>query len=156
DPKQAIYGFRGADVFTYLEAAKVANRRYTLGRNWRSEAKLLDGVGAIFSRRHNPFVIESIDLSPVRASGKADAEALTISGRRDQPLRFWIASIDDKARVEKAVAAEIASLLAGETKIGKRKIEPRDIAVLVNNNTQPGWIQRAVADYRIPSVVYRA
>src|SRR5437870_5986775 len=39
DPKQAIYGFRGADVFTYLEAAKVANRRYTLGRNWRSEAK---------------------------------------------------------------------------------------------------------------------
>src|SRR4029077_4212956 len=57
DPKQAIYGFRGADVFTYLEAAKVANRRYTLGRNWRSEAKLLDGVNAIFRRRGDPFVI---------------------------------------------------------------------------------------------------
>src|SRR5207248_3066220 len=34
DPKQAIYGFRGADVFTYLEASKVANRRHTLGQNW--------------------------------------------------------------------------------------------------------------------------
>ena len=156
DPKQAIYGFRGADVFTYLEAAKVANRRYTLGRNWRSEAKLLDGVSAIFSRRDDPFVIESIDLSPVTASGKADAEAFTIGGRRDQPLRFWIASTDDKARVEKAVAAEIASLLTGETKIGERKIAPRDIAVLVNNNTQPGWVQKALADYRIPSVVYSA
>jgi exodeoxyribonuclease V beta subunit len=156
DPKQAIYGFRGADVFTYLEAAKVANRRYTLGRNWRSEAKLLDGVNAIFRRRGDPFVIESIDLSPVTASGKADAEPLTIGGRRDQPLRFWIASTDDKARVEEAVAAEIASLLAGETKTGERKIEPRDIAVLVNNNTQPGWVQRALADYRIPSVVYSA
>jgi exodeoxyribonuclease V beta subunit len=156
DPKQAIYGFRGADVFTYLEAAKVANRRYTLGRNWRSEAKLLDGVGAIFSRRDDPFVIESIDLSPVTASEKADAEPLTIDGRRDQPLRFWIASTDDKGRVEEAVAAEIASLLAGETKIGDRKIEPRDIAVLVNNNTQPRWVQRALADYRIPSVVYSA
>ena len=156
DPKQAIYGFRGADVFTYLAAAKVANRRYTLGRNWRSEAKLLGGVNAIFRRRGDPFVIESIDLSPVSASGKADAEPLTIGGRRDQPLRFWIASTDDKARVEEAVAAEIASLLAGETKIGKRKIEPRDIAVLVNNNTQPGWVQRALADYRIPSVVYSA
>jgi len=136
DPKQAIYGFRGADVFTYLEAAKGANRRYTLGRNWRSEAKLLDGVSTIFSRRNDPFVIESIDLSPVTASGKADAEPLTIGGRRDQPLRFWIASTDDKARVEEAVAAQIASLLANETKIGPRKIEPRDIAVLVNNNTQ--------------------
>ncbi len=156
DPKQAIYGFRGADVFTYLEAAKVANRRYTLGRNWRSEAKLLDGVSAMFSRRDDPFVIESIDLTPVTASGKADAEPLTISGRRDQPLRFWIASTEDKARVEEAVAAEIASLLAGETKIGARKIEPRDIAVLVNNNTQPSWVQRALADYRIPSVVYSA
>src|SRR5438477_495526 len=137
DPKQAIYGFRGADVFTYLEAAKVANRRYTLERNWRSEAKLLHGVNAIFRRRDNPFVIEDIDLSPVTASGKADAEPLTLGGRRDQPLRFWIASTDDKARVEEAVAAEIASLLAGETKIGERKIELRDIAVMVNNNTQP-------------------
>jgi exodeoxyribonuclease V beta subunit len=156
DPKQAIYGFRGADVFTYLEAAKLANHRYTLGQNWRSEAKLLDGVGSIFSQRDNPFVIESIDLSPVTASGKADAEPLTIGGRRDQPLRFWIASSDDRTRVEETVAAEIASLLAGETKIGERKIEPRDIAILVNNNTQPRWIQRALADYRIPSVVYSA
>src|SRR5438309_5338532 len=156
DPKQAIYGFRGADVFTYLEAAKVANRRYTLRRNWRSEAKLVDGVSTIFSRRDDPFVIESIDLSPVTASGKADAEPLTMGGRRDQRLRFWIASTDDRARVGKEVAAEIASLLASETKIGARKIEPRDIAVLVNNNTQPGWVQRALADYRSPSVVYGA
>src|SRR6266516_3554004 len=98
DPKQAIYGFRGADVFTYLEAAKVANRRYTLGQNWRSESKLVDGVGAIFSRRADSFVIENIDLSPVTASGKADVEALTIGDRRDQPLRFWIASTDDRTR----------------------------------------------------------
>jgi exodeoxyribonuclease V beta subunit len=156
DPKQAIYGFRGADVFTYLQAARVAQRHYTLGRNWRSEAKLVDGVSAIFSGRENPFVIESIDLSPVTASGKADAEPLTIGERRDQPLRFWIASIKDRPRVEEVVAAEIASLLAGETKIGSRKVEPRDVAVLVNNNAQPAGIQRALSEYRIPSVVYSA
>src|SRR5438045_1273097 len=156
DPKQAIYGFRGADVFTYLEAAKVANRRHTLGQNWRSEAKLVNGVSAIFSRRTDSFVIESIELSPVTASGKADAEALTIGDQRDQPLHFWIAASGDKARMGKVVAAEIASLLTSETKIGTRKIEPRDIAVLVNNNTQPVGVQRALADYRIPSVVYSA
>ena len=156
DPKQAIYGFRGADVFTYLEAAKVANRRHTLGQNWRSEAKLVNGVSAIFSRRTDSFVIESIELSPVTASGKADAEALTIGDQRDQPLHFWIAASGDRARMGKVVAAEIASLLTSETKIGTRKIEPRDIAVLVNNNTQPVGVQRALADYRIPSVVYSA
>jgi exodeoxyribonuclease V beta subunit len=156
DPKQAIYGFRGADVFTYLRAARVAHRHYTLGQNWRSEARLVDGVSAIFGQRANPFVIEGINLSPVTASGKADAEPLTIGGERDQPVHFWIASIRDRPRVEEAVAAEIASLLAGETKIGSRKIEPRDIAVLVNNNTQPISIQRALSRYRIPSVVYSA
>ena len=156
DPKQAIYGFRGADVFTYLEAAKVANRRYTLGQNWRSEAKMVDGVSAIFGRREDSFVIEGIDLAPVTASGKADEEALTIDARRDHPLHFWIASAGDRARVGKVVASEIASLLASETKIGPRKIEPRDIAVLVNNNAQPVGIQRALSDYRIPSVVYSA
>ena len=155
DPKQAIYGFRGADVFTYLEAAKVANHCYTLGQNWRSEAKLVDGVTAIFSRA-NPFVIERIDLSPVKASGSADAEPLTIGGRRGHPLRFWIAARKDRDRVGKAVAAQIAALLSSETKIGVRKIEPRDIAILVNNNVQPVGIQRALADYRIPSVVYSA
>ena len=156
DPKQAIYGFRGADVFTYLRAAKAAHRHYTLGQNWRSEARLVKGVSAIFGQRANPFVIESINLSPVAASGKADAEPLTISGERDQPVHFWIAPIKDRERVGEAVAAEIASLLAGETKIGSRRIEPRDIAVLVNNNTQPIGIQRALSRYRIPSVVYSA
>jgi exodeoxyribonuclease V beta subunit len=156
DPKQAIYGFRGADVFTYLKAAKVASRRYTLYRNWRSEAKLVDGVSAIFNQRDNAFVIEGIDFPPVAAAGKTDAEALTTHGRRDQPLRFWIASTDNRWRAGDAVAVEIASLLAGETKVGARKIEPRDIAVLVNANAQPPGIQKALADYQIPSVVYSA
>jgi exodeoxyribonuclease V beta subunit len=155
DPKQAIYGFRGADVFTYLKAAKVANR-YTLHENWRSEAKLVDGVSAIFDQRDHAFVIEGIDFPSVAASGKTDSEALTIRGQRDQPLRFWIASTNNRSRVGDAVAAEIASLLAGETKIGARKIEPRDIAVLVNTNAQPSGIQKALADYQIPSVVYSA
>ena len=36
DPKQAIYGFRGADVFTYIAAAAAAPNQFTLGKNWRS------------------------------------------------------------------------------------------------------------------------
>src|SRR5438105_3092156 len=156
DPKQAIYGFRGADVFTYLRASQVANRRYTLAKNWRSEAKLVEGVSAIFGLRETAFVIPGINLVPVDASGSGDAEPLTIDERRDQPLRVWVASLEDRRWKASAVAGEIANLLANNAKIGAKKIRPFHIAVLVTNNFQPTEIQRALADYRIPSVVYSA
>jgi exodeoxyribonuclease V beta subunit len=156
DPKQAIYGFRGADVFTYLSAAQVASRRYTLAKNWRSEAKLVEGVNAIFGLRDPAFVIPGINLVPVNASGSGDAEPLTIVEQRDQPLRIWIAAADDRRGKASAVAGEIANLLTSSVKIGGENIRPVDIAVLVTNNAQPAEIQRALADYRIPSVVYSA
>src|SRR5438874_9886525 len=156
DPKQAIYGFRGADVFTYLRAAQIANRRKWLAKSWRSEAKIVEGVSAIFGLRDTGFVIPGINLVPVNASGSGDAEPLTIDEQRDQPLRFWIASADDRKRKATAVAGEIANLLASDAKIGGEKIRPVHIAVLVTNNAQPAQVQRALADYRIPSVVYSA
>src|SRR5690606_8511427 len=42
DPKQAIYAFRGGDIVTYLSAAETAGTRMTLGKNWRSDAALVD------------------------------------------------------------------------------------------------------------------
>src|SRR4029078_12160507 len=42
DPKQAIYAFRGGDISTYLAAAQSAGTRMTLGKNWRSDAALVD------------------------------------------------------------------------------------------------------------------
>ena len=49
DPKQAIYSFRGADVHTYLEAAREPTKRFTLGMNWRSDGALLAALGRLFS-----------------------------------------------------------------------------------------------------------
>jgi exodeoxyribonuclease V beta subunit len=156
DPKQAIYGFRGADVFAYLEAAKMAKRRYTLGKNWRSEAKLNDGVSEIFSQRDDAFVIPGIDLPPIKGSGSADETPLTIDGWRGQPLRFWIASPEQKGNVPRAVATEIARLLASNARIGAEKIQPSEIAVLVMTNAETADIQKALSQFRIPLVVYSA
>ena len=49
DPKQAIYAFRGADVYAYLEAAATAASRATLPINWRSDQGLVDAIGALLS-----------------------------------------------------------------------------------------------------------
>src|ERR1035437_1543206 len=49
DPKQAIYAFRGANVYTYLDAAyQPGTSRSTLGVNWRSDKELLDGLEQLF------------------------------------------------------------------------------------------------------------
>ena len=48
DPKQAIYAFRGADVHTYLDAARRADTVATLARNWRSDQGLVEAYDALF------------------------------------------------------------------------------------------------------------
>ena len=49
DPKQAIYAFRGADVYAYLTAAATAGTRATLRENRRSDQALLDAYDALFA-----------------------------------------------------------------------------------------------------------
>jgi len=49
DPKQAIYSFRGADVYAYLAAAESASAKATLSTNWRSDQGLIDAYDALFS-----------------------------------------------------------------------------------------------------------
>ncbi|MGE5255769.1 MAG: UvrD-helicase domain-containing protein, partial [Hyphomicrobiales bacterium] len=56
DPKQAIYGFRGADIFSYLRAARQAGARFTLSRNWRSSPGLIQAINALFARSPAPFL----------------------------------------------------------------------------------------------------
>ncbi len=162
DPKQAIYGFRGADIFTYLKAADQAARKFTLGENWRSESGLVDAVNRIFSKTDNPFVFSGIQFEAVQARGEANKTPLRIDGKAQSPfeLWFWPRNDDGKAlskeRAESElptiVAAEISRLLSGDVKIGERKIRPEDIAVLVMENRQAQLMQEALSGLGIPSV----
>ena len=49
DPKQAIYGFRGADIYTYLQAKNTADDQYTLTKNFRSSPDMIEAVNRMFS-----------------------------------------------------------------------------------------------------------
>jgi exodeoxyribonuclease V beta subunit len=49
DPKQSIYGFRGADIHSYLSARRdTAGRHYQLGTNYRSTKQLVAAVNQLF------------------------------------------------------------------------------------------------------------
>jgi exodeoxyribonuclease V beta subunit len=59
DPKQSIYRFRGADLYTYMDAKSQLNTdsHFTLNTNYRSKTSLIYGLNHIFSNNgHRPLM----------------------------------------------------------------------------------------------------
>jgi exodeoxyribonuclease V beta subunit len=163
DPKQAIYGFRGADVFSYLQVAKQAEHRYTLGRNWRSDSSLVQAVNTFFGAGSQAFVVAGIEFEEVTPQGRADEVPLRINGAKQAPLQLWfyprdreksgeIPRKEAEAILPQAVAAEISRLLRGNNHIGDRPLRPQDFAVLVMTHHQAHVMQEALGLLGIPSV----
>ncbi|HWU41115.1 MAG TPA: UvrD-helicase domain-containing protein, partial [Candidatus Acidoferrum sp.] len=164
DPKQAIYSFRGADLFAYLKAASHVGSRYTLTRNWRSEPDLIRAVNEIFSRRQNPFVYDDISFQKAEFPDHP-RDMLRLHGKSEPPFRLWFVEGDgdkplskERARrsIARAVAAEISQLIGlgrqGKAKIGDQPVREEDIAVLVRSNDEAGLIQEALGALRVHSV----
>jgi len=165
DPKQAIYSFRGADIFAYLAARRDARCRHTLLENWRSTPEVIAGINALFGATAAPFLFDGIDFAPAVAA-KREQPRLTEQGVAEAPFRFWFLRGEEtkkplgkdaaKERLNQAVAAEIARLLAGarrgQVRIGEAPLEARQIAVLVRSHTQGEAVQQALRARGIHSV----
>ncbi|MFC1895355.1 exodeoxyribonuclease V subunit beta [Thermodesulfobacteriota bacterium] len=162
DPKQAIYGFRGADIFAYMAASRDVQFIFTLGENWRSEPDLITATNAIFSNADRPFVYDQIPFQPATPAAKRQPEYLSLGGKSGPPLQLWLADAGTKRKayesIPKAVAAEISHLLSlGKSKaaiLTKNPLRESDIAVLVRTNAEARMIQDALLALRIPSVLY--
>ncbi|MBW1909949.1 MAG: exodeoxyribonuclease V subunit beta [Deltaproteobacteria bacterium] len=171
DPKQAIYSFRGADIFAYMEASQDAESRFTLRENWRSEPGLITAINALFANKVHPFVYDRIPFQPTAPPSGKDPELLNIRGQSNSPLKLWFVDAEKTAGpgkaitkgqarelIPRAVASEISRLLAlGRNKkavFGKRPLVEGDIAVLVRTNAEARLMQKALLSLRIPSVLY--
>lgn len=49
DPKQAIYGFRGGDIFAYLNARSGCDHHWLMDTNWRSTPQMIAGYNQLFT-----------------------------------------------------------------------------------------------------------
>ncbi len=163
DPKQAIYGFRGADIYTYLTARSTATRCYTLDTNHRSDAPLIAAVNTLFARPHLPFVEPRIAFPPVHAARSEAERPLTHSGSPRAPMRFWYWEKEKVVGVTEAastlppiVAAAVSRLLQSQTTLEARALQPRDCAVLCSKNDQCSAVQAALSAQGVPSVIYNA
>ena len=180
DPKQAIYAFRGADIFTYLQARQAtAGRHHTLKINHRSTREMVgacnvwfelaegnSGAGAFLFRapdRHNP-------LPFVSAEARGREEALFIAGEAASAITVWWlpAREDGKPLAKEVYYSEMAGTCASEiTRLlelaqshlagfkgydGFKPLQPADIAVLVNSRTEANAIRQALGQRGVRSV----
>lgn len=181
DPKQAIYGFRGADVHAYL-AARKALAEHTgrppvpLAVNYRSSAPLIEAINQVFHQTDAaPFFTGEIRYDhPVRC-GATGLDCLDGGGQPVAPVTLWRydpppprghSNAIPKTPLRDAFTGQLArslrrllfedagrlTLVEGET---RRTIRPRDVFVLVRT----GWDARDVAEALraagVPHCIYR-
>ncbi len=171
DPKQAIYSFRGADIFAYMDAAGDVESRFTLGENWRSEPDLIAAINTIFTKVDRPFIYEEIPFQSVSPAANKSSESLIMDGKIESPLQLWFLDASKVAEpgkamnkaqarelISKAVADEISRLINRGAKnralIGKRPLSEGDIAVLVRTHYEARTMQKTLSALNIPSVLY--
>ena len=171
DPKQAIYAFRGADVFTYLKARQATEgNHYTLDTNFRSSRTMVKAVNHLFHYSQSTFgdvfmMDNAIPFKAVKANGRKDV--LLIDKTEQSGITLWV---DDKEkpvsagqyRDEQAArcASEITHLLNGAvngvTGFQKgdtfRPLHPNDIAILVRDRTEAKAIRDALMQRNVRSV----
>ncbi|VVP43584.1 RecBCD enzyme subunit RecB [Pseudomonas fluorescens] len=179
DPKQAIYAFRGADIYTYLRARQAtAGRLHTLGTNFRSSHGMVSAVNHVFERAESresgqgAFLFREkngenpVPFLPVESQGRK--EALHIEGRVVPALNVWHLSAEQplsgavyRQQLAAACASEITALLnggqqgrAGFIQDGKdfRGLLPADIAILVRDGKEAQAVRAELSARGVRSV----
>jgi len=155
DPKQAIYGFRGADIFSYLTASRNAEKKYTLTKNWRSSPHLITAVNTLFSRVEIPFVFEDIDFERAVPGMRAEDS----SEKNHRPFKLWFLDSKgekpiNKENATREIAKHVATEITAVLNDAQNPVEPADIAVLVRTNRQARIVKASLSACRIPSVLF--
>lgn len=177
DPKQAIYSFRGADIYAYLEAKDdvPGEHHHTMALNWRSSEKLVEAVNHLFSlNKDHPLVIDGLTYPEVKVPvvTEEEKEELVVENRDASPMQIWFFSRGEKEKnciphnrsipaIVNTVTDEIVFLLtaASEGKAtignmsGSKAVVPSDIAVIVRGHKQARLIYDSLLLRGIPAVV---
>ncbi|CAM3966853.1 exodeoxyribonuclease V subunit beta [Vreelandella rituensis] len=181
DPKQAIYGFRGGDIYTYLKARlATAPRHHTLDTNFRSSEAVVDSVNQLFQQAEKDFprgafrfAVEGaasdnpMPFHCVDANGRA--ESLRLGGEPASVLTAWLVGDEDepinKDRYLNEAARHCANQIAtwlnqaqhGEAGFqhADKPFEPlkaSDIAILVRDRKEAAAIREALSARNLASV----
>ncbi|HCD1278451.1 exonuclease V subunit beta [Citrobacter amalonaticus] len=166
DPKQAIYAFRGADIFTYMKARSEVSAHYTLDTNWRSAPGMVNSVNRLFGLMDDAFMFREIPFQPVKYAEKNQSLRFEFYGETQPAMTMWLmegesCGIGDyQSYMAQVCAAQIrdwlkaglrgkAMLISGHD---ARPVSAADISVLVRSRQEAAQVRDALTQLAIPSV----
>lgn len=155
DPKQAIYEFRGGDVFTYCAArerirAVSPGNVLTLRTNWRSTPETLAAFNELFM-----FDAKVGDFKGARLGGNLEFRPTFSPAGEDAAsavpaafLRVGFPGNGETARaaVRRRLVADVRALVVGQG------VPARSVAVLVGRNSEAEALRDALARVGVPAV----
>ena len=162
DPKQAIYSFRGGDIYTYKKAvtgSAVAANTFRLDTNFRSTPRLIDAVNALFMDEKKDdgsfvrtFGDDSIGYSEkLQSNGKKEPLALADGTSDLSPFR--IVMVKNASERSQAVVDAVLRVLEEQRGNG---VTPKDIAILTTSNDGGEGFRDALRKVGVPAVLQRA
>ena len=164
DPKQAIYGFRGGDIFTYLKAKASCpeENQWSMDTNWRSTSEMIKAYNRLFYKTdYKPkdegklgenIFSKGIGYQLVKASEKADSKVKDF-GDNLKPINYYYYDVeqdDKKSDIDNKLSAWTANEIV--RLLNSKKVAENDIAILVENGTQAREIQQALSNKKLSSV----
>ena len=160
DPKQSIYGFRGADLEAYEDARDRQPKVHLsdLVRTHRSAKGLVEALNLLF-KQPDPLGSPRLRLLPA-VPVKSDAELPLPDGEEARLVAALVGEEDQEAwgrasqRIRlsaEAAAHAVAELL--EKKEGAKRVEPGQCAVLTRSNAQARAVREALAALGVAAVV---
>jgi len=177
DPKQAIYGFRGADVHAYLEAceqlAKSGASVVHLRENFRSTGDMIDACNLIFNQRaESPLFTGKITYSHPAKCGRPALRANAANGPPIAPVTLMKFHPHDERykfsrRMREAIGSRIAqairrlisvpdhAITIRDERLEPRKISAKDVYVLTRTNRDSAEIAKYLRQAGVPFAFYK-
>lgn len=162
DPKQAIYNFRGADIYTYINARRTVDTRHNLSENWRSTPDMINATNYLFDQ---PDVFGNdgdIPFVPVAAPEAHQAMQMTLDNIPQTPYALFVSEGEEvakhiasmRAQLMRYAAIETARLLspASDTLLDDAPLQAGQIAFLVRRRTDAALAKQALSAVGIKSV----
>ncbi len=161
DPKQAIYGFRGANLETYFAAVTTAHYHHTLTVNYRSHPTLIEGFNTLFAEPdgqnplYSPFLDPRCRYHPVSAGRTASERAFTWGDQDGARIRLVTSAApkeESEAILLEQLAHDVVSVLTAG-RIDGTPVTPNQIAILTRSNEQAFQVQHTLRRAGVPSVL---
>ncbi len=160
DPKQSIYAWRKADIFTYFMARAAVDRQYGMNQNYRSNEAMIAAMNRFFlpAAGFDTFSFgsqgDAITYIPVDSPDPNTKGVFLRDSAAEPPLMIY--ECDNLDACAQHAANQVQSLLGGKYSIRKggaaRPVRPSDIGILIRRGFEGVQVRKALAALGILAV----